>query len=552
MAGKHLRHILILFVLSYFFLIFGNGLMSLTNPDEVFYAQTTKEMSQHKSWLTPYLFGAPQFEKPVLLYWLVRAGSALFGNPSFAARFFPALFGCFGVIAVYLLAFMGFRDEKKAFVSSLILLSSGLYIGLSRTLFTDMIFSILILFSLVSFYWGYSRNEKKGAGIILFFMFSALAVLTKGPLGFLIPSLIVLMFLFLRKDARFLLCTCSLWGLGIFIAVAFPWYIFMISTYGASFTHEFFYNDHIRRFLTAEHPGNDTWYFYPSSMIGCMFPWSLYVLAALIVLFMRLRRERSVFSIFLLSWIAVVFIIFQSAHSKLVSYVFPAFPALALIAGDYVFDAASSNNRNRTFRLLSIFMAFVLFAIPVVAIFLAPKYSSYLSSGTAPYAVISLLFILSAVFLFFVLRRWSMKAVLTLAFVLPAIWFIAPFARQGIEPYVSSKLASEYLVRNYQVDNPIVCSKFFARGVRYYTDKDIVVLGTPKDFFSPHPITYLGSDEEITNYFRDQKVTFCILEKSSVENIKRIAGETFKLSVLKTIGNEYVVEIGHGEAAPSR
>jgi 4-amino-4-deoxy-L-arabinose transferase-like glycosyltransferase len=415
-----------------------------------------------------------------------------------------------------------------------------------------MIFSILILFSLVSFYWGYSRNDKKRAGIILFFVFSALAVLTKGPLGFLIPSLIVLTFLLIRKDARFLLCASSLWGLGIFIAAASPWYVFMISTYGASFTHEFFYNDHIRRFLTAEHPGNDTWYFYPSSMIGCMFPWSLYVLAGLIVLFMRLRKERSAFNSFVLSWIAVVFIIFQWAHSKLVSYVFPAFPALALIAGDYVFDAASSNNRNRTFRLLSIFMAFILFAIPVVAIFLVPKYSSYLSSGTAPYVCIGLLFVLSALFLFLVLSRWLMKAVLTLAFVLPAIWFIAPFAHQGIEPYVSSKLASEYLVKNYQVSNPIVCSKFLARGVRYYTDKDIVVLGTPKDFFSPHPITFLGSDDEIRNYFRDQKVTYCILEKSSVENIERIAGETFKLSVLKTIGNEYVVEIGQGEAAPSR
>lgn len=550
MAGKHLRYILILFVLSYYFLIFGNGLMSLTNPDEVFYAQTAKEMSQHKTWLTPYLFGAPQFEKPVLLYWLVRAGSALFENQSFAARFFPALFGCLGVIAVYLLASMGFHNENKAFVSSLILLSSGLYIGLSRTLFTDMIFSIFILFSLVSFYWGYSRNDRKGLGIVLFFIFSALAVLTKGPLGFLIPSLIVLMFLFLRKDTGFLLCTYSLWGLGIFIVVASPWYIFMISRYGASFTHEFFYNDHIRRFLAAEHAGNDTWYFYPFSMIGCMFPWSLYVLAALIVFARRLRRERSAFNIFLLSWIAVVFIIFQSAHSKLVSYVFPAFPALAVIAGDYLFDAASSKNRNRTFHILSIFMAAVLFAIPVAAIFLVPKYSSYLSSRTAPYAVIGLLFILSALFLFFVLRRWSMKAVLTLAFVLPAIWSIAPFAHQGIEPHASSKLASEYLMKNYEVTNPIVCSKFLARGVRYYTDKEIVVLGAPTDFFSPHPITFLGSDEEIRNYLRDRKVTFCILEKSSVENIKRLAEENFKLSVLKIIGNEYILEIEHGGAAP--
>ncbi|HEY5132155.1 MAG TPA: hypothetical protein VII85_00560, partial [Candidatus Krumholzibacteriaceae bacterium] len=129
-------------------------------------------------------------------------------------------------------------------------------------------------------------------------------------------------------------------------------------------------------------------------------------------------------------------------------------------------------------------------------------------------------------------------------------WSIAPFAHQGIEPHASSKLASEYLMKNYEVTNPIVCSKFLARGVRYYTDKEIVVLGSPKDFFSPHPVTYLGSDEEIRDYFRDRKVTFCILEKSSVENIKRIADESFKLSVLKTIGNEYILEIEHGGAAP--
>ena len=168
----------------------------------------------------------------------------------------------------------------------------------------------------------------------------------------------------------------------------------MISRYGASFTHEFFYNDHIRRFLAAEHPKNDTWYFYPASMIGCMFPWSLYVLAGLVALFMGLRKDRNAFSIFLLSWICVVFVIFQAAHSKLVSYVFPVFPALALIAGDYVFDAASSKSRNRIFYALSIFMAAVLFAIPVAGIFLAPKYASFLSSRSA-YAVIGLLLFFS-------------------------------------------------------------------------------------------------------------------------------------------------------------
>ena len=76
----------------------------------------------------------------------------------------------------------------------------------------------------------------------------------------------------------------------------------------------------------------------------------------------------------------MVFVIFQAAHSKLVSYIFPMFPALALIAGDYVFDAASSKGRNRIFYALSIFIAAVLFAIPVAGTFLAPKYASFLSS----------------------------------------------------------------------------------------------------------------------------------------------------------------------------
>ena len=120
---KNTKHIFILVVLAYFFFMFGNGVVSLTNPDEVFYAQTAKEMAKHSSWLTPYLFDAPNFEKPILLYWLLRFGFILFGVSSFAARFFPAVFATIGVIAVYFLGLVGFKDEKKAFLASLILSS---------------------------------------------------------------------------------------------------------------------------------------------------------------------------------------------------------------------------------------------------------------------------------------------------------------------------------------------------------------------------------------------------------------------------------------------
>ena len=86
--NKYLKQIIILLALAYFCFMFGNGLISLTIPDEVFYAQTAKEMLQQHTWMTPYLFDQPQFEKPIFLYWLLKLGFIIFGINSFAARFF--------------------------------------------------------------------------------------------------------------------------------------------------------------------------------------------------------------------------------------------------------------------------------------------------------------------------------------------------------------------------------------------------------------------------------------------------------------------------------
>lgn len=152
---NNVRYILILVILAYFFFFFGNGIVSLTSPDEVFYTQTAKEMSQQHTWMTPILFNEPQFEKPILTYWLLRIAFLMFGINSFSARFFPACFALGGIITVYFFAKLLFREEKKAFISALVLLSSCFYIGLARTVFTDMVFSVLILFSLLGFYWGY-------------------------------------------------------------------------------------------------------------------------------------------------------------------------------------------------------------------------------------------------------------------------------------------------------------------------------------------------------------------------------------------------------------
>jgi hypothetical protein len=494
----------------------GNGIVSLTSPDEVFYVQTAKEMVQHNTWLTPYLFGAPQFEKPVFLYWLLRTAFVIFGVSGFSARFFPALFATIGVIAVYFLSLLGFKNEKKAFIVSLILMSNGLYIGLARTVFTDMVFSVFILLSLLSFFWGYSAEKNKGLGISLFFVFSGLATFTKGPLGILLPFLTVVSFLSIRKELK----------------------------YGSAFIGEFFYNDHLRRFIEAEHLGNDKWYFYPFATIGCMFPWSLYAVFSLIYLFMNLKKDALPIYVFLACWIAVVFIIFQSAHSKLISYIFPVFPALAVITGDFIYEKIALKSYRRIFYSVSLATVFILMLLPLVLFVFLLKYQSYLSSRMPVYAFCLLFSIFIFTILFFILRKNLLKAIYSFAFLIPILLLLVPFIHKEIEPYLSSKDACEYLLRNYKVENSILCSKSFARGVRYYTDKEVAIANPyGKNFFSPHPIPFLDDDIKVRDFLKKQSVTYCILKKSSIEDVKRAVFNHGGFTLLNIIGNEYIVKI---------
>jgi hypothetical protein len=521
----------------------GNGILSLTNPDEVFYAQTAKEMMQHHTWMTPYLFGAPQFEKPILTYWLLRLAFIFLGVTSFAARFFPALFAASGGLAVYSFGLLGFKDDKKAMRAAVILMSSGLYIGLARTVFTDLVFSIFILFSLLSFFWGYTLETRRTAGNLLFFVFAGLAVLSKGPLGIFIPLATVIFFLMLRRDLKFLLHKDVFIGLLVFFLISVPWYALMIKKYGRDFTHEFFYNTHWRRLIEAEHSSNDRWYFYPLSAIGSMFPWSLYVLFAFGHLFKCLKRGASSFELFLGCWITAGFLIFQLPHSKLVSYIFPLFPALALMTGSYISDSLEKG-KDRSFFFISLGTWFFLFSVPVGLIVATHKFRFYFTSLTPVYIFACILFLCLLFISFFIFRGKLATGITLFGFLLPLFLFFAFWMHKDFDSFASSKNSCVYLLQNDKGNSPILCSKFFVRGVRYYTDKEVAVIDiNGKGFFSPHPIPFLNTEEKVRGFLRPGPATYAILKKSTAKEIQKIIGTEFSAELLRVIGDEYVVRI---------
>ncbi len=548
LMNSNLKYILTLLFCSIIFFILGNNLISLTNPDEVFYSQSAKEMIQHDTWMVPYIFGQPQFEKPIFLYWLLRLGYAMFGIGSFGARFFPACFAVLGCLTCYFFCKLVYKNEKKAFFCSVIMMSSALYIGLARIVLTDMIFSVFIFLSLVSFYFTYLKPDHKFKGMMLACGFSALAVLTKGALGFVFPAAIIILFLLVQRQMKFLYSKALLWGIALFLILTIPWYAYLIKLYGGQFISEFVFNDHVRRIFEAEHRGNDTWYFYPMTMVLGMMPWSVPTIFAFFGLPARLRegKDKTLY-FFLLSCLGGGLGVVLIAHSKLVSYIFPVFPALAIITADYLWNLISEQ-KNRIFFINLLLSSLLVMAISIALLLVSSgkipitvKYYEYLPDSAFVLKFFWGSFCLIAgAFFFFWLKR-PKGSICILALQVPMILMMIFLFHDKYEPYISSKQASEYLLKNRNVENTILCSKMFARGIRFYTDKDVAVLG--EKFFSPHPILMLNTDSSILDFLSRQKTSYAIVKKSQFAKLQTVTQGHFVVNELKHLGDAYIIEI---------
>jgi 4-amino-4-deoxy-L-arabinose transferase-like glycosyltransferase len=532
------KHILVLVGFSYVIFMLGNGLLPLSDPDEVFYAQTAKEMVIHHEWNVPFIFGQPQFEKPILIYWLLRLAFLWFGITEFAARFFPALFAACGVIAVYFFALIGFKDRRKSLVSALALMSMGLYLAMARTVFTDMVFSVLIFLALFSFFWGYTYSHRRNQGVILFFLFAALATLAKGPLGLFLPAATVGAFLIFEKKPVVIPWQVALAGLLVFAAVCLPWYVFITAKYGDSFTREFFYNDHIRRIFFAEHANSDKWYFYPGVIIGLSFPWCIFLGAAFIRLW-RTRLNLSSTQRFLVCWVAAVFVIFQVAHSKLASYILPLFPALALFCGDYICEMLSERRRSDLIKTLFIATEVLLLLVPIGAVFAVFKFKFQSLSFISVSVFIAVLVAWLSSMLAFILKKKSMLVLYMIVLSLPVFFIFNPIDKEEIESYFSTEDIGSYLQKNCPDAGTILASKFFARGALYYTGKQVAIFALgEKNFFSPHPAEFLDSEDKVSRFLLRNKVTYCVINRKQAGKLESISGRNgFVCRLLFVSGN---------------
>lgn len=341
------------------------GALPLIDPDEGRYAEIPREMLERWDLITPTLNYVHYFEKPPLLYWLNAAAMQLFGLNEFAARLPAALSGLATVLATYVIA-RRLYDRRTALISALILGSSAGFVLQSRIILTDMLLTFCLTAALGSFIVAASQEKHRESSIPwhLFYLFSALAVLAKGLIGIVFPAGIIFFYLLLGQQWQLLKRMRLVSGLLLFLAVTAPWFV-AVSLRNPEFARFFFIHEHFERFTSTVHGRSQPVWFFTPVLAGTMLPWSFFIPGALGRAW-RNRRHEGLPGLFLLIWSVLIFLFFSKSGSKLVPYLLPIFPPLAImIAARF---CALLEGRGREIKLAAILLGSLMLLLGCAAI----------------------------------------------------------------------------------------------------------------------------------------------------------------------------------------
>ena len=307
------------------------GGRALYDPDEGRYAEIPREMLEGGDWVIPHLNGLVYLEKPPLQYWMTALAFESFGQSEATARLFTGVCGYLSLVAVFLLArrLWGFAAGSRAL---LLTAASTLFALLGHQLTLDMALSFFLLACLGCFVMAQLADApaSRARWMLGCWAAAALAVLTKGLIGALIPAVTLAAYAAWQRDAAILGRLNVRGGLPLFAAIVAPWFV-LAARANPDFLHFFFIREHFQRFLTPIEHRTEPWWFFAAVLAGGILPWLPQALAALAGGW-RAAPARE-FDVRRLLWIWSVFVVvfFSFSDSKLIPYILPAVPALALL-----------------------------------------------------------------------------------------------------------------------------------------------------------------------------------------------------------------------------
>ena len=365
-SGGWLRDLLLLAIVLGipFFQYLGN--LPLIDPDEGRYAEIPREMLERGDLITPTLNYVKYFEKPPLLYWLNAASLKLFGMNEFAARLPSALCGLLTVLTTYIIA-RNLYGRRAALIAALILGTSIGFVLQSRIILTDMLLTFCLTAAMGAFIVALLREGRRSRALpwYLFYLFCAGAVLAKGLIGIVFPVGIIFCYLLLSRRWKLLSEMCPGSGILLFLAVTVPWFV-AVSVRNPEFARFFFIHEHFERFTSTVHGRYQPFWFFVPVLLGTMLPWSFFIPGALVRAWRDRYHEEGQAGIYLFIWAVVIFLFFSKSQSKLIPYMLPVFPPLAMLIGHRI--DIQMEGRGRELKTAAILLGGTLFVMGAVVL----------------------------------------------------------------------------------------------------------------------------------------------------------------------------------------
>ena len=569
-------HLLLLLSLTALIYVGSAWSPSLQDDADAGHAEAAREMVERGDWVTLHINGIRYLEKAPLMYWATAASYKIFGFTEFATRLPLAIGAMLLVVAVYFFGlWMG--GARAGFYSGLAMAS-----GLGAYLFTRiMIPEVILSFFLTTAFYFFLKvyfDELDSRWAYAFYACMAAAVLTKGLIGIVFPGGVLFAYVLLTNGWRKLWQMRPISGVLLFLLIAVPWHALAIWR-NDKFFWFYFINEHFLRYLGKRYPVDyDTvplasfWLLH----LVWLFPFSVFLpLAAQRIrnLWRPAEREDQL-RLFVWLWVLVV-IGFFSFSTRQEYYTYPAYPALALLAGTGL--ARGEKELSRWVFGGQAVLAFLGLAIGAVLSYLlwlswdvvppadisqaltyhpenyklALGHMSDLTTKAfallripAAGAAVSLGVGLVAAFLF----RWKRKplhaSVLT-AFAIACFIYFAHMALGMFDPYLSSKgLAMEIKQRLVPGDVVVINGEYYGgSSIGFYLPQKMLILNgrmTGLEFGSYYPDApqiFLG-DKEIADLWRGDKRVFLFTADREFDKVKSAVNtEMFKIA---TIGEKSV------------
>jgi len=384
--AQALRHELIIVLVAGLICFVNLGAAGLWDLDEALYTSIAREMSVRGDWVVPTFNRGVFYDKPPLMFWLMMGSFSFLGQSEFAARLPAAILAMGTALTTYHLARRLFSAEV-GFWAGLATTSNVIFTVSARAATVDSALTFVTTLAMALFAKGARIGEPPGAhpegrSAGLAFLSAArsvyallgvllgLAVLAKGPVGFLLPAASLGLFLLVMNgpaaspiadDLNWIgRAGAVLWrGIALFsprnllrvtwamrpltvlaftALVALPWYVAIAWRTDGQWLAEFVAKYNLGPFIKPFLGHRGPFYYHVIVVFVGLFPWSVFLGPTVANAWHALRaRGKDLPSyVFVVCWIGVFFAFWSTCSTKLPHYVLPAYPALAILTGCFL------------------------------------------------------------------------------------------------------------------------------------------------------------------------------------------------------------------------